>query len=232
MPQDFVSALLSYGALKYLDYLNHPLLFNSKNSVLDFGGKLSGPSLAGDNPVLFKPLSPPLSTDTRLVLEYGECSAGFSREAGSGRTAYESSLLRENGIIEEEFEKTVERAEEVLRPLRGAVARSNLYLLLLVAIGLVFVTVMGTVLGKYVSYYGSLGVIAAYVATLGIFVLCQKKKNAGLLIYAHLALALFLRSENNRLYLSHKVLLRPGHLAKWIEFHMFPSSRQNTLNHV
>ena len=35
---------------------------------------------------------------------------------------------------------------------------------------------------------------------------------------AHFMLALFCRSENNRYYLEKNVELRPGFLAKWIEF--------------
>ena len=35
----------------------------------------------------------------------------------------------------------------------------------------------------------------------------------------HFLLALFLRAENNRLYLKHNILLRPGYMAKWIEVH-------------
>lgn len=50
----------------------------------------------------------------------------------------------------------------------------------------------------------------------------------------HLMLALICRAENNRIYLSFNVEMRPGYLGKWIEFHTYEPtlSFEDILDHI
>ncbi len=226
-PENVAARLLELGVPKYLDYLNNPRLLNSGNAVLDFGGSLPNASQEGDK--MSRPLSAPPSAATRLVVEYGECWPGFARVASDGKDVYDGSRLGDNGITREDFEATVGSAQKMLFPLRGSVARSNFFLLLGSTLGLAVVLLAGILAGCFVTYFITLALVGTYMAALVGYVVWQKQRSSQLLFYSHIALALFVRSENNRLYLSHKVLLRPGHLGKWLEFHMLPSRVPNCI---
>ena len=114
-------------------------------------------------------------------------------------------------------------------PFKGQVTRSEIWFLLGVFIGLILTLVIGITLGAIVNYGITLGISMVFILALVIIFICLKKRNGKLLIYAHLALALYARCENNRFYLRRKVLIRPGHMAKWIEFDTLRTVNNSTM---
>lgn len=72
--------------------------------------------------------------------------------------------------------------------------------------------------GILYSWLYSILVIALFVIAMGVIYFVFKTKQNKYLRQAHFILALFCRSENNRFYLSKNVEMRPGFLAKWVEF--------------
>jgi hypothetical protein len=81
------------------------------------------------------------------------------------------------------------------------------------------VTVLAVVIGLLVHFSLSLGIAFLYFSGLGFVLYKFKGKTQCLLLTSHLALAIFIRAHNNRYFLGKMIKLRPGHLAKWIEFH-------------
>lgn len=203
----------------HLNYLQHEYLLNEKNSSLDFGELPSGFS---------KPVSRgfnvPRTSLSRFIVEYSECQPCFVCEQN-----YEANRLSEYGISNEEFTKSINNASDVLRPFRGVVTKSDVCFLLYCLIGLLVVLITGILLGIFISYIITIVLLSVYAITLIAIFLYNRKKNQRLLYISHIALALFIRCENNRLYLKHKILARPGYLGKWIEFNMLPTQQSTEI---
>jgi hypothetical protein len=72
--------------------------------------------------------------------------------------------------------------------------------------------------GILYSWVTSILVIALFIIAMTIAYLLFKRFQNKYLRQAHFILALYCRSENNRFYLSKHVEMRPGFLAKWVEF--------------
>ncbi len=219
---DVVRAMLGSAVVGHLGYLNDERLLNEGNSALDFGERpivvWKKRQSRGSNGFVV-----PQSSRSRLVVEYGECRPRYCFE-----DSYRSSVLGEQGIGQDEYEETVRCAGDIVGPFRGAVVRAELCFLLVLCIGLATSIAVGLALGALFTYIITGVMCGTFVAVLAGTFVFMKKRNARLLLYAHVALALFLRCENNRLYLKHRVLVRPGYMAKWMEFNMLPSRSANT----
>ncbi len=204
---------------RHLRYLNVPGRISS-NFPLDLGPRpaLISRETAQDF-LTNKVFIVPDSGSEQVIVEYKEFSAGFVQ-----RRPEDFAPIVKRGIPVEEAVSTIKTAETLLDPLRGTVARSELVLTLLLTAGLGLVGLVGVLLGVYVSYFIMIGVFGGYAIGLGMYGLHLGRRNSRLLTYAHLALALFARSENNRVYLARRVHLRPGYLAKWLEFNIDETS--------
>jgi hypothetical protein len=77
---------------------------------------------------------------------------------------------------------------------------------------------LSMVAGIMYSWLTSIAVIAFFTVIMIIAYYFSKRKQNKFLRQAHFILALYCRSENNRFYLSKNVEMRPGFLAKWVEF--------------
>ncbi len=149
-----------------------------------------------------------------VIAEYNEYSPSFFLPVD----AFDRSFLPSHHMSKKDFEDTIKDAEQMLLPLRGTVTRVHLCLLLAMSLGVALAIVISVVLGIYVTYYLTAVLLILYFVLLGIITILVKKRSVKLLLHAHIALALFAKSENNRLYSAHNVRLRPGYLAKWLEF--------------
>lgn len=218
-----VKLLVASPLFQHLHNLNNPALFNIENSAIDFGERpvmIYGRGLCKSvgNPLV------PRSEKNRLVVEYSECSPQFNIY-----NAYETSALEDNRVSREEFAKTMKGAEEVVRPFKGRATRNEICFLLSALVGLVLVLALGIALGRLISYIITIVVCVVFlIAITGIFIYLRKH-NRKLVIYGHLALALYARCENNRCYLRKKVLVRPGYMAKWIEFNSLSLGGNSTI---
>ena len=165
----------------------------------------------------------PFSTKDRLVVEYSECSPTFVTDE-----AYSYSHLEEHRISLDDFNTTIKGAEEILRPFKGSVTRTDLCYLLFIFIGLIIVFIAGIVLGLIFNYLVTIIIIVVFVLIMVLSYIYLKRRNNRLLLYGYLALALYARCENNRIYLRKKVLVRPGYQCKWIEFNMSSMGGDNS----
>jgi hypothetical protein len=219
---DMANVMQENPVFKHVAQLNSRRLLNESNSALDFGDK---PMMIGAKGAQQKSgaFVVPHTTPTRLVVEYAECEPRFNDKG-----CYESSKLCDHGITQREFSESVTQANETLMPLRGLATRTEIYSILILGIGLLLVLTAGILLGYFVSYYITLAMCVVYIAFLVVFILCIRRRNSRLLVHSHVALALLVRCLNNRLYLRHKVLVRPGYLGKWLEFNMIPAQNLST----
>lgn len=218
---EVMKTLSNSALIKHIEYLNTDDLLNCYNSTLDFGetpNVIKGRSCIKRGNAFFVPKSSPC----RLIVEYGECQPDYEIKG-----AYESSNLKDHNIYCEDFLSTIKSANEILLPYNGLVAKSDCFFLIGLAIGLALTLSIGLILGALYSYIITFVLVSVFVLVILILLFWMKKRNAKLLVYAHLALSVFVRCENNRLYLKHKVLVRPGYLAKWIEFNMVSSNNNN-----
>eukprot|EP01022_Parablepharisma_sp_SALTPOND_P017857 TRINITY_DN28_c1_g1_i1.p1 TRINITY_DN28_c1_g1~~TRINITY_DN28_c1_g1_i1.p1 ORF type:complete len:752 (+),score=71.00 TRINITY_DN28_c1_g1_i1:8417-10672(+) len=182
------------------------------DNVLDFGDTpliVSNTQSASADSVFIVPIS----NMGKLVIEYNECSPEFFID-----NLYFGSVVQAQHVTEAQFEETMKNASMLLRPFRGTVARSNFILLLVLTIGLLLVVISSILLGIYVSWDITIGLLVVYLVGTGVYAVIMKKKGNRMLLYAHIALALYAKSETNRLYSKHGIKVRPGFLAKWIEF--------------
>jgi len=197
--------LIFSKSLIHISHLNDPKLLNFENALLDFGGKNTKQNVMV-----------PSSTQTRFIVEYGECSKGFCGKS------YKKSNLCENNVSETEFFDTLNKAEEILEPTRGKISRLNLISAILLTAGFLAVAILAICLGKFVKWYIGMIIGLIYLLFIIVWMVCVRRKSTELIKFARVALALLVRSENNRIYLKKKVLVRPGRQAKWIEFSRVP----------
>ena len=203
------------------EYLEEGQNLDNSNSVLDLGAKGDIVSNMSGN-AADKVFLIPKSTDTTLVVPYCDCIPKFDV-----KNKYKSSNLYIYNCPEVEFNKTLELAGNIMKPLRGRVAISELITILLFTAGLAIMLAVFIPLGGLVSYWLTIVALLLYFIFLGSLLIYFKRSNARLLINAHFCLALICRIENNRFYLDKRIRLRPGYLAKWIEFWM-PVQGQTT----
>ncbi len=218
---DLLKLVQQSKVFDHLSYLNDERLLNEVNSALDFGEK---PVLVGKKGPVKNPnaFAVPKSSRSRVVVEYAECRPNYCIEG-----SYRASGLYDQGVTQDEFEETVQNANEIVLPFRGKAVRWELCYWIALFVGLAVFFTVAMVLGALVSYIITAVVCAAFVGLAIAGFIWVRRRNGRLLLYAHLVLALFLRCENNRLYLRHKILVRPGYLAKWMEFNMLPSQQSS-----
>lgn len=221
--EDLIKLLITSPLFHHLHNLNNPALFNIENSAIDFGEKPVMIYGKGFCKKLGSPLIPN-SDKNRLIIEYSECTPQFNTY-----NVYEGSTIEDHRIPQDEFIRTMKGAEEVLMPFKGAATRSDICFMLFVLIGLVIALTVGIVLGRLISYIITLVICLGFLVLVITTFIYLRKRNSKLLIYGHLALALYARCENNRYYLRKKVLIRPGYMSKWIEFNSLSSGGNSTM---
>jgi len=122
------------------------------------------------------------------------------------------------GLNYSDIENTWKEASVLMRRLRGKVLLYDLLSLFFIC-GMVWIMIaFCIVLGILVSFLLSTIVFLVYLWAVGNFAFWSRRRSTRYLRIAHFVLAVYLRAENNRLYWSKHVLLRPGYWAKWIEF--------------
>ena len=112
-----------------------------------------------------------------------------------------------------------------MKPLWGWVAVFDRLILFYLVFGMMITAIVSVLLGVFVHYAISIALGCLYFLALGIFVICIKRWTGRLIKHSHFCLSLMLHAENNRLYMKHGVILRPGFMAKWIEVIFIPKTK-------
>lgn len=131
---------------------------------------------------------------------------------------YKFYRFEEKSITFADLGETLLKANELLRPYRGALSkkekRKNIILLVALIVFLIIGLPIGVSTNKWFWPFFFTCVFIGLAITLHYYVKLKANNN---LRMSQFLLAVFCRAENNRLYLNQGVELRPGYLAKWIE---------------
>ena len=108
----------------------------------------------------------------------------------------------------------------MIKEYRGAVARRNKLLKLILAIlgaVIVLLAIISGAVGEG-SFWGPMLIVLAYLLVLLIVFTVAKYRSSYKLRMSQFLISVFCRVENNRHYLRRGVEVRPGFTGKWIEF--------------
>ena len=179
----------------------------------------------GDKPQSYNPkknegeqifVVPRSELPTRIIVTYSDCKPIYG--IGSLKEKYVKSKLRDKGITYADLEQSVMRASFYQQPYRGHVSKLDKINLAIVVGGLFFTIALSMSIGISIHWSISLAFILAYFIYSAISIILTKRLSNRYLRQAHFMLAVYCRSENNRLFLKRNVEMRPGFLGKWIEY--------------
>ena len=107
-----------------------------------------------------------------------------------------------------------------MKDYRGALAKRNKITKLALLGAFVVVVIIAIVVGMLDegNYWAPLLIIVFYLICFMIVTTIMKYRSSYHMRISQFLLSVFCRAENNRLYLKHGVEMRPGFLAKWVEF--------------
>lgn len=166
----------------------------------------------------------------QLVVPYQQYMPSFDFK--SLKEQFSDSRVKQNGITINEIMGTVKEANKVIQDSRGEIIkleRINMGAILGGAALFVLLTFISVAAQKK---WWSFLIIYLILYVVGVVTLNGhvQRKVVTHLRKAHFMLALFCRSENNRLYLSKFCEVRPGYTAKFIVFNAHPVDIENPSN--
>ena len=112
------------------------------------------------------------------------------------------------------------KGSELLSDYRGVLAKRNKLVKIILGIAFLVVCFFAILVGMLDqgNYWAPMLMIVAYLFVLLLVTTFIKNKSSYHMRISQFLLSVYCRAENNRLYLKHGVEVRPGFLAKWIEF--------------
>lgn len=133
---------------------------------------------------------------------------------------YEKTKLQEKGIALEDITETLNKASELIEPYRGALARRNKIIKIVLAVAALVDLIMAISIGMSMggNYWAPMLVVVVYLLIFLIIITIFKYRSSYQMRMSQFLLSVYCRAENNRLYLKHGVEVRPGFTGKWIEF--------------
>jgi hypothetical protein len=138
---------------------------------------------------------------------------------------FDESNLPKRDINIREFVHTLNLASDVMKKYRGKIQTYDKIGYGIIALGALIIILLGVGTN---SDGGNWGNMVLYVLLYFIFVpiiyKVSKCFQCKYLRQAHFALAVVCRAENNRYYLTRGVEVRPGYLARWLEFNVLDKS--------
>ena len=142
---------------------------------------------------------------------------------------FQNSRLPETSVTEREFNNTITLCSTFLKDYRGRIQQFDKLAYGLIFFGFILIIVIG--ISTSSSESGNWGSMILWILIYFIFVpivykvsKCFQNK---FLRQAHFVLSVVCRSENNRYYLQRGVEVRPGYLARWIEFAVIDKEIKN-----
>lgn len=117
----------------------------------------------------------------------------------------------------QEFENTIKKADEYIKPFRSKVVNLNKCNIINILVSLIVCIIISMLVGM-ISHW-AYSIIFIFVFFIYVFIQYKilKLKMNKPIRQTHFMLALFCRAENNRFYMKKHVELRPGYLGKWME---------------
>ena len=154
----------------------------------------------------------PTTTKKRVICEFSECNLKFESDIDFGET-----FLEENQLKKEDVESTLISASEIIKPFWRNVRKWDIIEILLIILGFFVLASLSIFLGIFVTYYLIFATSGFYFIGSIILIMIIKRRSNQELTLAHIALSLFLKSEKSK-YFEKGIKIRPGGIAKWIEF--------------
>lgn len=154
----------------------------------------------------------------KIVIAFADCKPTFNMI--DLQRKYEKSGLNLRGICFENFQDTILNATKYQLPYRGRVSYFDRVNIIIILGILVLTIALSMGLGMTIHWTISIIFIIMFFVLSYISIRVIKRKTNIFLRQGHFMLAVFCRTENNRLYLGKNIEVRPGFLAKWIEFNI------------
>lgn len=112
------------------------------------------------------------------------------------------------------------KGSELLRDYRGKLAKRNKLMKIILGAAFLLTVILAVLVGMLDegNYWAPMLMVVCYLVILLIVTTIIKHRSSYDMRISQFLLSVFCRAENNRLYLKHGVEVRPGFLAKWIEF--------------
>jgi len=130
-----------------------------------------------------------------------------------------------NAINKELISEIIDQFENVINQFWYNIRKSNIFLFLFLFLGFIIFLAIGLILGKVFTYYIIIIVLAAYFIIGIILVLYVKSYCTHQLVLAHISLSIAVKYVNDNYAKSKHLFVRPGGLARWIEF--IPQKQQH-----
>jgi hypothetical protein len=147
---------------------------------------------------------------------------------------FDESALPLRDVTFRDFQKTINLCTELLKPYRGKILMYDAIGYTTICVGLLLIILLGIATSNASS--GNWGNMVLYILLYFIFVPIILKVSqcfqCRYLRKAHFTLAVVCRAENNRYYLKRDVEIRPGYLARWVEFSCVDKSRKSALRQI
>ncbi|CDW75787.1 UNKNOWN [Stylonychia lemnae] len=181
----------------------------------------------GDRPSTYNPkrpeaeqifIVPETQKPSKIIIRYSDCKPVYY--IGSLNEKYNQFGLEAKGISLHDIQSTLMKASIYLRPYRGQVSRIDRINLINILGGLIITIALSMSIGITIHWAFSLIFIVIYFFFAALSIRITKKKSNRYLRQAHFMLAVYCRAENNRYFLKNNIEMRPGFLAKWIEFNI------------
>ena len=135
---------------------------------------------------------------------------------------YKSSNLGKKDVTFRDFNKTLNLCSLMMKNYRGKILLYDSIGYATVLVGLLIIILLGIATSN--SESGNWGNMVLYILLYFIFVPIVWKISqcfqCKFLRQAHFVLSVVCRAENNRYYLKRGVEMRPGYLARWVEFNV------------
>ena len=133
---------------------------------------------------------------------------------------FDSSALPRKEVTYRDFSHTINLCSLMMKNYRGKILMYDMIGYGTILVGLLIILLLG--IGTSGSKSGNWGNMVLYILLYFIFVPIVYKVSkcfqCKYLRQAHFVLGVVCRAENNRYYLRRGVEVRPGYLARWVEF--------------
>ena len=164
-----------------------------------------------------------------VYVRYSSLMPRYYSRAPKQRFDDSSLPLRE--VTYKEFSNTLNLCTLMMKNYRGKILMYDLIGYTVILLGLLIIVLLGVATSS--SESGNWGNMVLYILLYFIFVpiiyKVSKCFQCKYLRQAHFVLAVVCRAENNRYYLKRGVEVRPGYLARWVEFAVLDTRTKSPL---
>lgn len=153
-----------------------------------------------------------------MIIRYLTCKPMFNTQTKSLVKKYKKTDFADRNVQFEDFHQSVIRASHYMRNYRGKAQFYEKIIISFLSLALIATIVTSICLG-FMSHWGY-SIVAVITFLIVGFIVNKIIRNLQnrYLRQGHFMLGLICRCENNRIYLTNNIEMRPGFQGKWIEF--------------